>query len=146
MTATRRIALGSGLHPDKLLETIRQLESGTALICDAPEVEHGWIHLRKDGAWLLQAGYPSLERPTHGVAGERGRAQLAAWEAGIYLTLVYPPDTEAETLAQAIMHLMLTVQGVAKPGSVRVALEFAHGNTGSEDTRGEWGSGDPADD
>ncbi len=126
--ARRRILLGSGLNPDKLTETIRQMGPEDTLICDVPGEEHGWAHLRThDGRWLLTTGYPSDEEPdplltARGIMLPEG-GQIAGWRAGVYVAFRLPAGVGPRDLASLIEACIRLLHGMASNSAVQISLE-----------------------
>ncbi len=140
----RRIRLGSGLDPNKLAGTIRQIAVTDpplpALVCHLPEREDSWIQLTAIAeppevdeapvlsSWVLMIGYPSQEQPGALLArlpiALPDGASIDAWEAGVYAIIRLSPDTPVEAIARLVVGISQHVHGVDRIHSIETALEY----------------------
>jgi hypothetical protein len=135
--ARRRISLGSGINPVKLVDTITQMareeSENPRLICQS-RVSEAWCQLdrsaegsERQSSWLLQCGFNVDGTPENVLdalfQGLELEYRVLRYDAGIGVTLLFLGQTSIETIGDAII-LVVTVLQHANGDDIELSLEF----------------------
>lgn len=138
----RRVALGSGLDPGKLADTIRQIATSDpplpVMICQADDNPDAWVHLTltlnvhqdppTPAAWVLMFGFPvrgdaKAALTVSGVLLPSG-SEITSVQPGVHATLNIPFTTSLDEIAETIQQIMVRLQRVRAAAAVELALEY----------------------